>query len=149
MTLHNILKVKGSHVHSIHSGASLDDVVQKLVQNNCGALVVCEPPSRPDLRPGHIEGIITERDILRACASRQGPLETMLVSHHMTSEVITGRLSDTLEATMGLMTERRIRHLPVIDGGELAGIISIGDVVKAQHAEMMVENHYLKSYIQS
>ena len=67
----------------------------------------------------------------------------------MSSNLVTGTPDDSVEEIMGLMTDRRIRHLPVIDDGQLAGLISIGDVVKAQHQRLSVENHYLKSYIQS
>jgi CBS domain-containing protein len=67
----------------------------------------------------------------------------------MSSELITGSSDDEVGAIMGLLTKHRIRHLPIVDDGQLAGIISIGDVVKAQHDQLSMENHYLKSYIQS
>ena len=71
------------------------------------------------------------------------------VTDAMSRDPVTGSPSDTVEDTMGLMTERRVRHLPIVDDGRLLGIISIGDVVKAQHDNLTLENHYLKSYIQS
>ena len=92
-------------------------------------------------------GIITERDILRACARYRQSLEQLTVAEVMTHDVVTGAPGDSVEDTMGLMTEKRIRHLPVMDGGHLLGIISIGDVVKAQHDQLTMENHYLKNYI--
>lgn len=145
MTLQEILRNKGTGVFTISPDATLDDVVQKLIQHNCGSLVVCR--QLEDGRRGPMVGIITERDILRACASRQGPLDQLRVADTMTRDVITGSPSDSIEDTMGLLTERRMRHLPILDGGELAGMISIGDVVKAHHDEVTLENHYLKSYI--
>lgn len=146
MTLQEILRVKGSRVHGIRVEATLDDVVQTLTEHNCGSLVVSE---RPGDSPGKVVGIITERDILRACAARRGPLDSLKVADFMTRDMVTGTPSDSVEETMGLMTDRRIRHLPILDQGELVGLISIGDVVKALHDQAAMENHYLKSYIQS
>lgn len=92
-------------------------------------------------------GIITERDILRACASTRRSLEDLRVRDRMSRCPVTATLDDEIADTMGAMTEHRIRHLPVIENGSLVGLISIGDVVKAQHNELCRENHYLKSYI--
>ena len=142
MNLHEILKAKGRTVHTIVAHASLADVVDKLVEHNVGSLVVCDPG-------GGLAGIITERDILRACAARHGRLEDKTVEKHMTTDVITGAPRDDVETVMGLMTEHRIRHMPVLDEGRLVGMISIGDVVKSQHEQLARENHYLMSYIQS
>jgi len=148
MKLQEILRVKGSGVHTIHPQATLDEVVQKLVNCKCGSLVVREAANAGG-RPGEMVGIISERDILRAIAARRGSLDELLTADAMTRDVITGSPDDSIEDTMGLMTDRRIRHLPIFDGGELAGMISIGDVVKAHHDQVALENHYLKSYIQS
>ena len=143
MILQDILRVKGTSVLTISPLAVLEEVVQKLVRFNCGSLVVCQE----DQMQSTPLGIITERDILRACASGKGSLAEIRVADAMSEDVITGTPQDSLEDTMGLMTERRIRHLPILDGEKLAGIISIGDVVKAQHDHLTMENHYLKSYI--
>lgn len=143
MKLHDILSEKGTHVHTISPTATLDDVVQKLVECNCGSLLVCD--ETPD-GGKNILGIITERDILRACAAHM-PLAEVEVASVMSRNLITGRPDDSVEEVMGLLTEKRIRHLPVLDHGRLAGLISIGDVVKAQHRQMLVENHYLKTYL--
>ena len=148
MVLLEILRRKGSKVHSIAPTATLDEVVHKLVDNNCGSLVVCEESSDGD-GAGTLVGIITERDILRTCATRRESLREVTVREVMSRELLTGTPNDSIEDTMGLMTERRIRHLPILVGGRLAGLISIGDVVKAHHDEVTMENHYLKSYIQS
>jgi CBS domain-containing protein len=145
MTLQDILQSKGTTVHSIGPNATLDDVVQALVRNNCGSLVVCQQDGSGD--EPQLVGIITERDILRACAARKAPLDELLVSDVMSSKLITGTPHDTVGETMGLLTERRIRHLPILEDGRLRGMISIGDLVKAQYQEMAMENHYMKSYI--
>jgi len=146
MTLKDILLEKGYAVHTIGPEATLEDVVQTLVRHNCGSLVVCEQTTVGD--EPQVVGIITERDILRACAARKAPLDKQRVADVMTGNLITGSPTDSVEDTMGLLTEKRIRHLPILEEGRLRGIISIGDVVKAQHQQMAVENHYLKSYIQ-
>ncbi|MCE9546327.1 MAG: CBS domain-containing protein [Planctomycetia bacterium] len=144
MTLYEILRHKGASVHTISPDASLADVVQKLVACNCGSLVVCHEDS-----PTIMLGIITERDILRACAARRGPLERTVVADVMSARLITGRHADSVETIMGLMTRERIRHLPVVEDDQLVGLVSIGDIVKAHHDALSMENHYLKEYIHS
>src|SRR5689334_15964943 len=114
MTLQDILNVKGSEVYSIPESATLDDVVQKLVKCNCGSLVVMG--SRGDSRGERMVGIVTERDILRACAARRGPLDETPVTAAMTCDVVTAAPNSSIEDTMQLMTERRMRHLPVVQG---------------------------------
>lgn len=143
MFIEDILRDKGSRVFSIEPEATLDDVVQELVRHNCGALLVCRGDA-PDL-----VGIISERDILRACANHRRPLAELKVADFMTREVVTGSPRDGVEHIMGLMTDNRVRHLPILEDGRLSGLISIGDVVKFQHQQMAMENHYLKTYIQS
>lgn len=139
MTIRDILRNKGSNVLSIHPDATLAEVVQKLVENNCGSLVVCDGD--------RMAGIITERDVLRAIAE-DTPLSQVRVRTRMTTDVITGTSEDSVESIMGAMTQHRIRHMPILDNQQLVGLISIGDVVKAQHDQLTVENHYLLSYIQ-
>ena len=142
MTLSDILAVKGRKVFTIPVDGMLCDVVEQLVAHNVGSLVVCDGY-------GCMVGIITERDILRACALQAGTLETMPVAKFMTQHVITATPQDDVENVMGLMTEHRIRHLPVLQDDRLVGIISIGDTVKAQYDNLCRENHYLMAYIQS
>jgi CBS domain-containing protein len=144
MFIEDILRDKGRKVHNIQPEATLDDVVQSLVRHNCGSLVVCEPGD--DTR---LVGIITERDILRACAQHRCPLDQLKVADFMTRKIVAGSPRDDLERIMGLMTDNRVRHLPIVENDRLLGLISIGDVVKFQHQQMAMENHYLKTYIQS
>lgn len=145
MILREILQTKGTLVHTIERDDSLQEVVDRLVRHNCGSLLVV------DSRAGEMimSGIITERDILRACATHRCPLNALTVADAMTTDVVTGSPCDSIEDTMGIMTVRRIRHLPVIDDGALVGLISIGDIVKTQHDRLTMENHYLKSYLHS
>ena len=145
MTLREILHSKGHVVHTIGASATLDEVVQTLVRHNCGSLVVWEAGSAGS---GRMVGIITERDILRACAKHQARLSALRVADTMTVDVTVGSPCDSVEDTMGLMTQMRIRHLPVVEDGQLLGLVSIGDVVKIQHDRLTMENHYLKSYLQ-
>ena len=140
MKLFDILKTKGAQVYTISPDVSLADVVATLVQHNCGSLVVCDGEE--------MVGIITERDILKACAGGQGDLAQVPVRAQMSVNLTTGSPDDDVSHTMGIMTKKRIRHLPILQDGKLAGMISIGDVVKAQHAQLSMENHYLKEYIQ-
>ncbi|MCA9249097.1 MAG: CBS domain-containing protein, partial [Planctomycetales bacterium] len=94
-------------------------------------------------------GIITERDILRVCAAHPGTLDEIEVTTVMSTSLTVGSPGDSVRDTMKLLTEKRIRHLPVVENDRLVGIISIGDVVKAESNELSAENHYLKEYIQS
>jgi CBS domain-containing protein len=141
MQLCEILGTKGRMVHTCTSADTLADVVEQLVGHNIGSLVVMERDE--------MVGIITERDILRAQAQVRGPLDQVKVLERMTRCPIVCAPHDEVTSTMGVMTERRIRHLPVVERGRLVGMISIGDLVKAQHDELSRENHYLKCYIQS
>ena len=137
----DILSQKGSTVYSIHPEATLAEVAQAMVDHKCGSLVV--------LHEGNMVGIITERDFLNSYVSTKKDLTTLIVSDFMTTEVVTGSPEDCVNDTMGLLTSKRIRHLPIVDKDEnLVGMISIGDVVKAQHDQLSVENHFMKSYIQ-
>jgi CBS domain-containing protein len=142
MTLQEILNAKGTLVHKIAPDQTLADVVRRLTEQRVGSLIVCEPE-----REDRMVGIITERDVLRAISAGPVVLDQLKVRDYMTRKPITGSPLDEVAEVMGLMTNRRIRHLPVMDGQHLVGIISIGDVVKAQYDQMVMENHYLKSYL--
>ena len=146
MTLEEILKAKGSKVYTIGPDALLEQVVARLVDHNVGSLVVCER----DVEHGErIVGMITERDILHACSSRgQVELAATRVAEVMSTNLTTAAPGDAVEKVMGLMTSRRIRHLPVLSQGRLVGLISIGDVVKSQHDRLALENKFMKDYIQ-
>ncbi len=144
MLLQDILSAKGSTVYAIGPAATLDEVVQRLVEHNVGSLVVREEIGG---EASPLLGIITERDILRACAAGYAELATKLVSEVMTTELLTGTPDAPVEAILGLMTQKRIRHLPVLAEGCLVGLVSIGDLVKAQHDHLAMENHFMKDYI--
>ena len=144
MTLQEILNSKGGTVFTIGPEATLADVAQKLVQHNIGSLLVRRPVASGD---EELLGIVTERDLLHACAGGKCDLATVSVTDAMTARLITAAPDDRVEEIMGLMTAKRIRHLPVLSEGKLVGLISIGDVVKTQHDHLAMENRFMKDYI--
>ena len=141
MLLRDILKAKGNKVFTVSADATLSEVVRELVRHNIGSLVV--------FNGDELVGIITERDILRTMADLADRLDDVAIKSRMTTHVLSGSPDDEVSKTMGLMTEKRIRHLPIVEDGRLAGMVSIGDVVKAQHDRLTMENQYLINYIQS
>lgn len=140
MKIEEILRSKGHDVVTITESKSVLDAVQVLVDHNIGGLVVMEG-ERPT-------GILTERDILRLTARNPGELGSIQVGSVMTRELITARPEDQLAEMMDVMTESKIRHLPVMEGDRLTGIISIGDLVNACRVMAEEENSQLRQYIQ-
>lgn len=139
MKLKDIVKAKGSTVFSIDPDKSVKDAIDMLVHFNVGALLVIE-----DARP---VGIFTERDTLRTVAKDPSILSDVRIGTVMSTELIIGDLEDEVEDAMQVMTSKRIRHLPVMTEERLAGLVSIGDLVKTQHDEKTVTIRYLKDYI--
>lgn len=139
MQIAALLARKGSSVATIPATGSVAEAVSALAHHGVGALVVS-----PDGR--HIEGIVSERDIVRGLVEGIELLDRP-VATIMTSVVATCTPDSDTEALMGTMTERRIRHVPVVRGGELAGIVSIGDVVKSRIEELERDRRDLVDYI--
>jgi CBS domain-containing protein len=139
MTVAAILAVKGREVLTTTADKTVAEVVEILAKRKIGALVVVEG--------GHsIVGIVSERDIVRAIAS--GPAALFQpVSTVMTREVMTCSDTETIDGVMSRMTNGRFRHLPVAENGHLAGIISIGDIVKARIEEVEREAEDMRAYI--
>jgi CBS domain-containing protein len=141
MNVQSILGVKGADVATVSQAASLADAAAQLRDRGIGALVVSDDGV-------HIDGILSERDIVRALAAHGAGALGRTVGSVMSTDVVTCACEDSVHALMASMTERRIRHLPVVDPAqELAGIISIGDVVKARLGELEHENQALFEYI--
>ena len=138
-TVANILAVKGSEVFTVAPGASVYEALQILAEKNAGALVVTEG--------GKLVGIISERDYARKVALVDRTSRDTLVSEIMSSDVKTVAPTASIEECMELMTERHIRHLPVLEDNELVGVVSIGDVVKAVIADLVAMVEQLDSYI--
>ena len=124
MKIESILATKSSNVITVGPDQSLREVVDLLAEHNIGVLIVVDEPGRPI-------GIISERDIIREAARTEAALD-QTVSRVMTEDLITASPEDDLETVLQTMTARRFRHLPIMDQDRLIGVISIGDVVKAQ-----------------
>ena len=140
MKIEDIVRKKGPAVVTISATATIAELVALLGEHNIGGVVVTA-----DGR--HIDGIITERDVVRHLASEGASVLERTVSELMTSQVLTGKPEDTLEETAHTMTYSRIRHLPVTRDGELAGIVSIGDVVKYRIDQLTDERNHLLEYL--
>lgn len=140
MKISEILGKKGRFVVTISPGRTVLEAIQLLVEKNIGSVVVT--------RNEQIVGILTERDVLRLTVDRHNELHRLRVSETMTADVITATPDSDIGQAMEVMTENRIRHLPVLSDGRLAGLLSIGDVVNALRESVQNENHHLKKYIQ-
>jgi len=141
MQVGSILDLKGRTVATVTRTSSLLDAAAVLRDRGVGALVVSPDGAR-------IEGIVSERDIVRAVASHGASVLGHEVASAMSTEVATCRADDSVDHLMALMTDRRIRHVPVVDeAGALSGIVSIGDVVKVRVGELESENRTLFDYI--
>lgn len=141
MNVQTILSVKGTEVVTIAPSATLAAAIAVLRERGFGALIA-------SLDGASLDGIVSERDIVRALADNGAGALDHHVSSVMSAEVFTCSPGDSIGDLMSLMTERRIRHLPVLDGGALSGMVSIGDVVKFRLGELQRENEQLHDYIQ-
>jgi len=139
MRIADVLRSKGSSVATVPPWTTITELVAELAKHNIGAVVV--------LTPEGVAGIVSERDVVRRLAERGAELLGRPVSEIMTKVVVTCTPDDTVETLSVLMTERRVRHVPVIDDGRLAGIVSIGDVVKRQIDKLREEQAQLEQYI--
>jgi CBS domain-containing protein len=141
MLVQQILKAKSDDgVVTILPGTSLAEAARTLAQRRIGAVVVSPDGKR-------VAGILSERDIVRELAARGVGCMADRVDAVMTSEIVTCRRDDGSDAVLAKMTEGRFRHLPVVEGGEMIGLISIGDVVKAQLSELAMEKEALEGMI--
>lgn len=138
-------KEKGRTVVSIDAGASVRSAVQMMVTERIGAVLVRDESAHH--RAG-IAGILSERDVVAGLAAHGEDLLDRPVSELMTAEVVTCAPEDSIAEVMESMTEGRFRHLPVVSGGQLAGLISIGDVVKMRLQETAHEMAFMAAYVQ-
>jgi CBS domain-containing protein len=134
----DILRTKGSTVVSVPPDLPVQEAIRVLAEHNIGALVVSD---------GRLRGIISERDLMRSAAADVQVLASATVQELMTTDVVTTTPEADVNQVMNIMTERRIRHLPVLLDGSVCGIISIGDVVNALRQVVETENRQLQSYI--
>lgn len=140
MYVSTILETKGSDVHTVDPEATLADAAARMTEARIGALVVSDDGAR-------LMGILSERDIVRAIAARGPEALGEPVASFMSRNVITCTPEDTLDMLRAIMTERRFRHLPVVEDGAMVGIISIGDVVKYRIEEIEKEANDMRSMI--
>jgi CBS domain-containing protein len=136
MKLKDVLAAKGSRVVTVSAKSSVADAIRTMQAEKVGAVVVPDAERCP-------VGIFTERDVVRLYA------DALPVEARMTCSVVLGRLSMPVDEALGLMTERRFRHLPVVEDGKLLGLVSIGDLVKMKLTETAEEAQALRAYIAS
>lgn len=141
MRVADILRAKGNDVVTVSANASVRDAIRQLGEHGIGALVVSDDGVT-------VEGIISERDVVRSIAATGGDALDTPVQQVMTSSVVTCSTDDGLRELAQLMTEGRFRHLPVVADDQLCGMVSIGDVVKRRLDSLETEREHLTNYIQ-
>ncbi len=141
MKVGELSQTKSPALETISPDSTVHQAIKKLVQHNIGALPVVGAENR-------LVGILTERDVLRLCARDDcHNALAQAVGDVMTTDLVIGVPDDDVTYVMRVMTERRIRHLPILEGGMLVGIVSIGDVVKAQYEQKETEVRFLRDYL--
>ena len=137
--LAKILEEKGDEVLAIEADVSVFEAITRMVEANVGALLVTDE--------GEIAGIVTERDYLRRVTLKGRTDKETAIREIMSSPLIVATPQMTIDECMALMTDRRIRHVPVVEDGQVVGIVSIGDVVKSKSNQQSYEIQYLHEYI--
>jgi CBS domain-containing protein len=141
MTVRAILDSKGRQIQSVEAEVKLSAAITVLAERKIGAVLV--------MNKGRIEGILSERDIVRALADHGAGVLDQPVGAVMTRKVVSCRQSDTVAAIMETMTVGKFRHLPVVDDGRVVGVISIGDIVKWRLGEYEAEQAAMRDYIKT
>jgi CBS domain-containing protein len=141
MTVRAILDSKGHHIQSVEPEVKLSAAIKMLGERKIGAVLV--------MSQGRVEGILSERDIVRVLGERGARVLDEPVSVVMTRKVVSCRQSDTVASIMEMMTIGKFRHLPVVDEGMVVGLISIGDIVKWRVREFESEQEALRDYIKT
>jgi CBS domain-containing protein len=139
MRIADVLRGKGGAVVTINSDATVAELLAGLADHNIGAMVVAGPDG--------VQGIVSERDVVRQLHKHGASVLSQPVEKIMTSVVSSCSKEDTVDSLTLLMTENRVRHVPVLENGKLIGIVSIGDVVKTRMQELESEHEQLQSYI--
>jgi CBS domain-containing protein len=140
MKIANVIHNKGAEVVTIRAQATVAELVELLARRNIGAVVVSS-----DGRS--VEGIVSERDVVRHLAADGGEILNRTVAEVMTTPVVTATLEDGLGATAHTMTYSRLRHIPVVEDGQLVAIVSLGDVVKYRIDQLTDERNHLLEYL--
>lgn len=145
MKAEKILENKGKEVFSIHVDAIVSDALQVMSEKNIGALIVLDGPR-------NVQGIVSERDIMRNCYRSQANVKGLAIRDVMTprAKLIVARAEDDVNDLMAIMTQNHIRHIPVVDEKDkIVGMISIGDIIKAMIKDKDYQIRHLKDYIES
>jgi CBS domain-containing protein len=142
MKLKDVLAAKGRRVVTVPAKSSVADAIRTMHDANVGSVMVPDAEGCP-------VGIFTERDVVRLYADGDRDFDKLPVEARMTCSVVVGRLSMSVDEALGVMTERRFRHLPVVEDGKLLGLVSIGDLVKVKLNETAEEAQALRAYIAS
>jgi CBS domain-containing protein len=142
MELNDVLAAKGRRVVTVSAKSSIADAIRTMQAEKVGAVMVPDAEGCP-------VGIFTERDVVRLYAEGDRDFDTLAVEARMACSFVVGRLSMSVDEALGLMTERRFRHLPVVEEGKLLGLVSIGDLVKVKLEETAQEAQALRAYIAS
>jgi len=140
MTVSDILKAKGKEVITVLSNVNIIDAMKILLENKISCLPVVDSKNC-------LIGIISDKDIFRAVYKNQNDYKKLMASEIMTTDLLVGVESDSIDYISGLMTNNRIRHIPIVEKNLLVGLISIGDVVKIKQKNIEIENRYLRQYI--
>ncbi|MBU1318546.1 MAG: CBS domain-containing protein [candidate division Zixibacteria bacterium] len=140
MLVRDIIEKKGFKIVSVAPDDSLAGAIKIMMENFVGSALVID-------KAGEVAGMLTERDILRFCSRIGGSLTESKVSAIMSTDLIVALVGDDVETMIATMVENRFRHLPVLDEGQLVGLVSMGDLVKSQLKEEKGENRHLKDYI--
>ena len=142
MKVKELLAIKGRRVVTVSAKSTLAGAIRTMHAEKVGAVLVPDAEGCP-------VGILTERDVVRLYAEGERDFDGLAVEARMTCSLVVGRLSMTVDEALGLMTERRFRHLPVVEDGKLLGLVSIGDLVKVKLEETAQEAQALRAYISS
>ena len=140
MTVEKIIKAKGTYAPTVSPDANISDVISTLEADDTGALVVSADGQR-------IDGIISERDVVRGLEKFGASVLTHSVRDLMTKNVITCTVDDPVAGIMAIMNDKKIRHVPVVDDGKLAGIVGIRDIIKLRLDEVQKDADHMRSYI--
>ena len=142
MNLKEVLAAKGPRIVTVSAKSSIAQAIRAMHAEKVGSVMVPDAEGCP-------VGIFTERDVVRLYAEGERDFDKLAVEARMTCSVVVGRLSMSVDEALGLMTERRFRHLPVVEDGKLLGLVSIGDLVKMKLNETAQEAQALRAYIAS
>ena len=140
MKVKNLLEAKGKDVVSIDAGSSVEDAIRVMNSRKISAMMVTDHSKSV--------GIFTERDVVKCYLKNEGKgFKDIMLKNIMTTDLIVAQMDDDLNDIMSVMVEKNIRHLPVVDGGIVIGMLSIRDVIQTQVGKLTSEIHYLKDYI--